>query len=382
MLNSTLINKIRNSFTAKFKEEPIIILSPGRINLIGEHIDYNNGFVFPAAIDKGIAMALQKSDENSTAVAFDFEEFYHFDIDDIDTIDNGGWRNYLIGVIKELQAIGKKPGQFNAIFGGNVPAGAGLSSSAALENAIVYGLNELFELGLTKKEMIFISQRAEHNYAGVKCGIMDQFASMFGEENQFLLLDCRDVTYQAYPIELKDYELVLVNTNVQHNLSESTYNKRRELCERAAAHFGVSSLRDLSKEVLYEGKDNFSDEEFNMIKYVVEEIERTKKAAEAIKNEDVLALGELLFETHNGLSKQYKVSCTELDFLVYLAKESKHAIGARMMGGGFGGCTINLVKKKGLPKFIQKVSASYLQRFGHDCTPMHIKLSKGTHRVY
>ncbi len=381
-MKQALINKIKNSFVSEFSKEPLMVFSSGRINLIGEHVDYNDGFVFPAAIDKGIALAIQKSNnDKSTIIANDFEESFQFEIDKIQAIDDGGWRNYLIGVIKEVQAKGKEIGNVNVIFSGNVPAGAGLSSSAALENAIVFGLNELFQLQLTKKEMILISQKAEHNYVGVKCGIMDQFASMYGEKNHFLLLDCRTLEYETYPIDLENYELVLINSNVQHNLSESTYNERRALCEQTAEMFQKSSLRDLDKKELWGRRSDFTNEEYKMVLYVIEEIERAKLAAKAIENRDIKKLGMLLYETHDGLSKQYKVSCEELDFLVDFAKDTRKVVGSRMMGGGFGGCTINLVEKEFVEPFIESVSDSFQEKFGFECTPINVKLSRGTHII-
>ncbi|PTX59703.1 galactokinase [Kordia periserrulae] len=381
-MDTALISKLKNSFQVEFQLEPLLIFSPGRINLIGEHVDYNDGFVFPAAVNKGIVLAIQKTDDLlCTAIASDFEESFQFNLNELEAIHGGGWRNYLIGVIKELQKLGKDVQPFHVLFGGNVPAGAGMSSSAALENAIVFGLNELFQFELTKKEMALISQQAEHNYVGVKCGIMDQFASMFGEADKFLLLDCRSLTYEPYKIDLNDYDLVLINTNVQHNLSDSTYNKRRALCERAALHFGEKALRDVSKEHLYQKQHDFTKEEFDMILYIVEEIERTKSAAKAINENNIERLGQLLYESHHGLSKQYQVSCDELDFLIDFAKASNVVIGARMMGGGFGGCTLNLIKKTAVSSFIESVSNAYQEQFGYNCTPINIKLSKGTHTI-
>ncbi|CAM1373261.1 galactokinase [Tenacibaculum xiamenense] len=381
-MEQALINKIKNNFVSEFSQEPLMVFSSGRINLIGEHVDYNDGFVFPAAIDKGIALAIQKANGNkSTVIASDFEESFQFEIDKIHVIDGGGWRNYLIGVIKELQKKGKRLDNINVAFSGNVPAGAGLSSSAALENAIVFGLNELFGLQLTKKEMILISQKAEHDYVGVKCGIMDQFASMYGEKNHFLLLDCRTLEYETYSIELEDYELVLINSNVQHNLSESTYNKRRALCEETAKMFQIESLRDLTKKELWQRREEFSQEEYKMVLYVIEEIERTTLAAKALEEKDIKKLGLLLYETHNGLSKQYKVSCEELDFLVDFARNSKRVVGSRMMGGGFGGCTINLVEKEFVQQFIELTSSSFQEKFGFECTPISVELSEGTHVI-
>jgi len=381
-MDTSLFSKIKKAFSTEFQDEPLMIFSPGRINLIGEHVDYNDGFVFPAAVNKGITLAIQKSDkELCTAIAYDFEELYHFEIRDLDAIDGGGWRNYVIGIIKEIQKLGKEIGPVNLLFGGDVPSGAGMSSSAALENAIVFGLNELFALNLSKKDMIRISQKAEHNYVGVKCGIMDQFASMFGEENKFLLLDCRSLNYEPYHIELENYELVLINSNVQHNLSESTYNKRRALCERAAVEFGKPSLRDVTKLEIYKKQEVFTPEELGMLLYVVEEIERAQRAAEAINNKDIRTLGELLYDTHQGLSEQYKVSCEELDYLVNFAKTSNAVIGSRMMGGGFGGCTLNLIEKESVASFLTDINKSYEEKFGYQCTPINVKLSKGTHLI-
>jgi galactokinase len=378
-MDKSLSKKIRKGFTTAFHKEPFMVFSPGRINLIGEHVDYNDGFVFPAAVDKGITLAIQTSDSSTcTAVAFDFEETFSFNLENLKTLDGGGWRNFVIGVIKEIEKTGKSLKPFNILFGGDVPSGAGMSSSAALENAIVYGLNELFQLNLTKKEMIFISQKAEHNYVGVKCGIMDQFASMFGQENHFLLLDCRTLEYTPYPIALQDYELVLINSNVQHNLSDSTYNKRRALCEKATALIGKSSLRDVNKALLESYSSNFSEEEYQMLLYVVEEIERTILASKALEDKDISRLGELLFETHKGLSTQYKVSCEELDFLVDYAQKDSKVVGSRMMGGGFGGCTINIIEKAHVEEFTQNIGVAYKEQFGYECTPIYIKLSQGT----
>lgn len=379
-MTSNLSNRIKKGFITEFGIEPLLIFSPGRINLIGEHVDYNEGFVFPAAVDKGISLAIQKSKSDTcTAIAFDFEESFSFNLNHLEAIEGGGWRNFVIGVIKETEKLGKTLEPFYIVFGGNVPTGAGMSSSAALENAIVFGLNALFSLNLTKKEMIFISQKAEHNYVGVKCGIMDQFASMFGEENKFLLLDCRSMEFQAYPIDLQQYELVLINSNVQHNLSDSTYNKRRALCERASEIMKKKSLRDVSHQLLLEHKGEFTEEEFQMLLYIIEEISRTQLAAKAIEEKNINKLGQLLFETHEGLSSQYQVSCEELDYLVEFAKAHSKVIGSRMMGGGFGGCTINIVQKDAVQNFIESLSKAYHNKFGYGCTPINIQLSQGTH---
>ena len=379
-MSANLLKEVESSFKNQFNTEPLLVFSPGRINLIGEHTDYNEGFVFPAAIDKGIALAIQKSDADTSKIfAFNKDETYEFDLDSIQPLKNGGWRNFIIGVVAEMQKIGKNPGNFNAVFAGNIPGGAGMSSSAALENSFVYGLNDLFNLGMSKEDMILVSQKAEHNYVGVKCGIMDQYASMFGIENSALLLDCRTITSKPYEIDFKDYELMLINTNVKHDLSESAYNDRREVCEKVSELLGIVALRDASQEDLDTIKNDISEEDYHKALYVIEENNRVRKFAEAIEKDDLATLGDLLFQSHDGLSNQYKVSCRELDFLVDKAKENPDVIGARMMGGGFGGCTINLVAKTGLSAFEKEVSKSFKEEFRRDCTVYQLKLSQGTH---
>ncbi|WP_372794837.1 galactokinase [Lutibacter sp.] len=379
-MNHILIENITKVFIEKFQSKPIFIKSPGRINLIGEHTDYNEGFVFPAAINKGIITAIQKSDSDfCTLISIDFNEEYTFSLKNLDPIKNGGWKNYILGVIAEIQKKGIEIKAFNIVFGGDIPIGSGLSSSAALENSIVYGLNELFKLGLTKKEMIFISQKAEHNYVGVRCGIMDQYASMFGEENRALFLDCRTFEATKINIDLKEYQLVLINTNVKHSLSESAYNDRRSVCEKVASLLNIFALRDASEEDLLQIKSKISEEDYQKSLYVVQENQRVQQAVEALKNNDILMLGKLLYESHNGLQNQYKVSCEELDFLVKKAKENLNVIGARMMGGGFGGCTINIISKKATPNFVKEVSELYHEKFNNECSIYFVEISEGTH---
>ncbi|MBJ7880865.1 galactokinase [Gelidibacter salicanalis] len=379
---ANLVKEVESSFKKQFKTEPLMVFSPGRINLIGEHTDYNEGFVFPAAINKGIALAIQKSDASTSQVfALNKEELHEFDMETLKPLNDGGWRNYILGVIAELQMLGKKPANFNSVFAGNIPGGAGMSSSAALENSFVYGLNELFELNLTKETMILVSQKAEHNFVGVKCGIMDQYASMFGITDSALLLDCRTVTATPYTIDFKDYELMLINTNVKHDLSESAYNDRRAVCEHVSKLLNVAALRDASKEDLEGLKSQISATDYQKALYVIQENERVQRFAEAIEQNDVEALGNLLYQSHEGLSKQYQVSCAELDFLVDRAKESPNVAGARMMGGGFGGCTINLVLKSEFKSFKKEVSKQFKDEFGTECSVYKVKLSQGTHII-
>ena len=378
-MNKKLVKKVKNSFKNQFKTKPLIVFSPGRINLIGEHTDYNDGFAFPAAINKGIALAISKSALNVSKVyAINKEELYEFTTENIKPLLDGGWRNYVLGVVAELQNLGKKLGNFNSVFAGNIPGGAGMSSSAALENSFVYGLNDLFELGLTKNEMILVSQKAEHNFAGVKCGIMDQYASMFGVKKSALLLDCRTIESKPYKIDFKEYKLMLINTNVKHDLSESAYNDRREVCEKISSLLQISALRDASKEDLDELIGKISDEEYQKALYIINENNRVKQFSEAINKDDIAALGNLLYQSHEGLSTKYKVSCEELDFLVDSAKECPNVLGARMMGGGFGGCTINLVKKHEFKVFKKDIARKFRNKFKKECSAYSVKLSKGT----
>lgn len=378
-MNINLINKIKTCFQETFKTEPLMIFSPGRINIIGEHTDYNEGFVFPAAIDKGIIAAIQKSEsKTSIAYAVDKEEQIVFSLDQLKPSTEGNWENYVFGVVAEIQNRSKTIGNFNIAFGGDIPGGAGMSSSAALENSVVFGLNELFDLGLTKEEMILISQKAEHNYVGVKCGIMDQYASMFGIENNALLLDCRTVTSKSYEIDFKDHELILINTNVKHSLSDSAYNDRRSVCESVANMLKVKALRDATEYDLETIRDKVTPENYQKALYVIQENNRVIKASKAIEDGDLKTLGKLIYASHEGLQHQYKVSCEELDFLVAQAKANKHVLGARMMGGGFGGCTINLVAKDQSGAFTSKVSKAYKDKFNKDCSIYYVELSNGT----
>ena len=381
-MDAVLNNEVKTLFIKKFKIEPLLIFSPGRINIIGEHTDYNGGFVFPAAVDKGIAAAIQKSNSgHCTAIALDLDSTIEFKLDKLKPSKEGNWVNYVLGVVSEIQNRNIIVGDFNIIFKGNIPGGAGMSSSAALENSVVFGLNELFDLGLTKHEMILISQKAEHNYVGVKCGIMDQYASMFGIKDNALHLDCRTVASKPYKIDFKDHQLMLINTNVKHSLSDSAYNDRRSACESVSALLGIKALRDATESDLEKIADKVTPANYQKALYVIQENARTLKAAKAIENGDLELLGSLIYQSHMGLSNQYKVSCDELDFLVNQAKKNKHVLGARMMGGGFGGCTINLVAKSEIKAFAEVASKAYKNKFNKECSVYFIELSNGTHIV-
>lgn len=381
-MSATLINNVKNTFIRTFKTDPLLIFSPGRVNIIGEHTDYNKGFVFPAAINKGIVAAIQKSElDFSTAYALDLNGKVEFNLDKLKPLKEGRWENYVFGVVHEIQNKNKLIGNFNLVFKGNIPSGAGMSSSAALENSIVFGLNELFDLELSKHDMILISQKAEHNFVGVKCGIMDQYASMFGLKNHALLLDCRTIESQPYEIDFKDYQLMLINTNVKHSLSDTEYNDRRSACKSISKLLIVKALRDATEADLEKIIDKVTPANYQKALYVIQENSRTLKAAKAIEYGDLETLGSLIYQSHNGLSNQYKVSCHELDFLVDQAKANPNILGARMMGGGFGGCTINLIAKTQAEAFAEKVSKAYHREFNKTCSVYFIEISEGTHLV-
>ena len=381
-MNTKLIHQVKSQFIKQFKIEPVLVYSPGRINIIGEHTDYNEGFVFPAAVDKGIVAAIQKSDSNtSIAYAVDKNETIEFSLNTLKPKPQGCWENYVLGVVSEIQNRSKTLGNFRIAFGGDIPGGAGMSSSAALENSVVFGLNELFDLGLSKDDMILISQKAEHNYVGVKCGIMDQYASMFGVENSALMLDCRTVKSKPFEIDFKDYELILINTNVKHSLSDSAYNDRRSVCESIAEMLSVKALRDATAYDLEAIKDQVTPVNYQKALYVIQENERVVKASKAMEKGDLKTLGKLIYASHSGLQNQYKVSCEELDFLVEQAKSNPNILGARMMGGGFGGCTINLISKRETPSFKTSISEAYMEKFNKACSIYSVKLSNGTHLI-
>ncbi len=372
--------QVASVFQKTYKKKPMMVFSPGRLNIIGEHTDYNDGFVFPAAIDKGIYAAFGQSDSEFCVVhALDMKERYEFTLNDLSPLSNGGWKNYILGVIQGILDSGKTLKPFYLVFGGDIPGGAGLSSSAALENAVVFGLNELQQLALNRTEMILISQKAEHEFVGVKCGIMDQFASMFGQKNKALLLDCRSISAKVFSIDLRDYQLLLINTNVKHSLSDSAYNNRREVCEKVAALLQIKALRDATAAELLTVSGEIKDEEYQMALYVIQENERAQQAGVAMQENDIAELGRLIYASHHGLRHQYKVSCVELDFLVDLAKTAPAIAGSRMMGGGFGGCTINIIKKDAVQAFTEQATAAYRKMFDRDCSVYEVTLSEGTH---
>ncbi len=377
-----LKNKITNAFATHFSGTPLAAFAPGRINIIGEHTDYNNGYVFPAAIDKGIIAAAQKSNHTFTKIiALDVTDELKLDLNCLEAIPNGGWKNYVIGVIAEIKKLRSELGNFNLVFGGNIPIGGGISSSAALENSIGFVINELFQLGLSKTELIKISQRADHNYVGVRSGIMDHYASMFGEKNTALLLDCSTLDSKKYQIKLDTYRFLLINTNVSHTLASSAYNERRASCERVAQALHKTSLRDVSQNDLDALKQNVPFNDFIKASFVLEENKRVHLAAEAIQNNNLELLGQLLYQSHEGLRKDYEVSCEELDYLVELTKSNDAILGSRMMGGGFGGCTINLIRADAIAHFKATTKDLYEKKFNRKCSFYEVNIGDGTRLV-
>ena len=376
--------QIAARYTSVFGDAPThIVRSPGRINIIGEHTDYNEGFVLPTAIDKAIYVGVGKrNDAVIRLYAEDFEEYFEVALADIRPVDKG-WPNYVLGVVNQLVLRGEAVGGFDMYIDGDVPLGAGLSSSAALECAAGFALNVLFDLEIDRVDIAKIGQLAEHTYAGVKCGIMDQFASVMSKAGHVVKLDCRDLSFSYKPLELGDYAILLLNTNVKHSLASTAYNDRRASCEEGVRlvqqHFPeVKSLRDVTLDMLEAHVKPVDLDMYTKCRFVVEENERLNRACDALEQGDLDRLGEQLFRAHEGLSKEYEVSCPELDFLVDYVKAFPEVIGARMMGGGFGGCTINLVKKSFQDLLVERLTPIYKERFNLDLTAIKVVPSNGT----
>ncbi len=373
-------------FSEKFgNETPEVYTSPGRINLIGEHTDYNGSFVFPGAIDKGIIAAIRFNGTGKVrAYAIDLDESSEFGLEEKD-LPNEGWAKYIFGVCREIIKRGGSVKAFDTVFTGDVPLGAGMSSSAALESTFAFALNDMLDLNIDKFELARIGQSTEHNYVGVKCGIMDQFASLFGKKGHLIRLDTKSMDYAYFPFDPQGYKLVLLDTVVKHELASSAYNKRRESCEHAARtiakrHPEVEFLRDASMEMLNEVKEEISEEDYMRAQYVIEETQRVRDVSDALERGDYETVGEKMYETHHGMSKLYEVSCEELDFLNDVARA--HGVtGSRVMGGGFGGCTINLVKDELHDSFIADAKEQFSTRFGHEPKVYDVVISDGARRL-
>lgn len=381
-----MTNNIIQKFKEKFNTEPSVFRSPGRVNLIGEHTDYNDGFVLPAAIDKQLIFAIAPNQINKCRIySYDLDEHAEFSLDDVKPSDKD-WLNYLLGVIAQFQKASLPLKSFDVVYGGNIPIGAGVSSSAAVECGLAYSLNEIFSLNVEKFTLAKMAQKAEHEYAHVMCGIMDQFANLFGKKNHVVRLDCRSLEYEYYNFDISAYRVILCDTAVKHSLASSEYNTRRKECEEGVRILqnyspGIKSLRDVSIELLEGHKDELSEKVYKRCSYVVNEIRRVQEACEDLQNGDLIAFGQKMFETHHGLQHDYEVSCDELDFLADEAKKNSSVIGARMMGGGFGGCTINLVKLESVDSFITEMSSAYKKKFNIDLKTYITEIVDGTSAV-
>lgn len=373
--------KIEKVFNEKFGGEGMLYASAGRINLIGEHTDYNGGFVFPGAIDKVIMADIRPNGTDKVRVfSIDIDDYVEFGLREEDA-PSQGWARYVFGICREIIKRGGKVEDFDAVFAGNVPLGAGLSSSAALESCFAFALNDLFnENTIDKFELAKIGQSTEHNYCGVNCGIMDQFASVFGREGNLMRLDCRSMEYEYFPFHPEDYLLVLVDSRVKHELKDSPYNKRRESCERVAKRLGLETLRDATMQMLKKIRTDITAEDYFRAKFVIEEKDRVLAVCDALNAGDYETVGKKMYETHRGLSDDYEVSCEELDFLNDIARECG-VTGSRIMGGGFGGCTINLVKKDLHDAFVDKAVKEFEAKYGHKPMIYDVVISDGARKI-
>ncbi len=376
---------IEEKFKSLFGDNYMVYTSPGRVNLIGEHTDYNGGFVFPGAIDKGIYAAINPNGTDKVrAYSLDYSQQAEFGMNEEDA-PKESWARYIFGVCREMKKRGFEPKGFDTVFVGDVPLGAGMSSSAALESTFANALNEIFNLNIDRFELARIGQSTEHNYCGVKCGIMDQFASVFGKKGHLMRLNCATMEFEYFPFNPEGYKVVLLDTVVKHELASSAYNKRRESCENACAHIKarhpeVNFLSDATMEMLEEVKSEISEEDYKRAVYVIGEKQRVLDVCDALEKGDYDTVGDRMFGTHYGMSKEYEVSCEELDFLNDVAKQCG-VTGSRVMGGGFGGCTINLVKEELYDNFIATAKKEYLAKFNREPKVYDVVISDGARRI-
>ena len=381
------IDDVRSRFIKHFDGTTgSVYAAPGRINLIGEHTDYNNGYVFPGAVEQGIIAEIKPNGTRKVrAYSIDLKDYTEFSLDD-EQGPKASWARYIFGVCREMMALGVPVEGFNTAFAGDVPLGAGMSSSAALESTFAFGLNDLWgENKIDRMELARVGQRTEHKYIGVMCGIMDQAISCLGRKGSLLRLDCRSGEYEYFPWNPKGYQLVLVNSCVKHTLAGSPYNERRLQCEHVAEIIGqkhpeVKSLRDVSIEMLEEVKGEITGDEYKRARYVIGEVERVLAVCDALKNDDYEMVGKMMYETHYGLSKEYEVSCEELDFLNDVAKEAG-VTGSRIMGGGFGGCTINLVAEELVDNFKKLAKEKFAEKYGKEPIIIDVVIGDGARKL-
>lgn len=386
MGNTSTADRIRQVFIEKFNEVPRLFRSPGRINLIGEHTDYNQGFVLPASVDKAVYFAITpREDDLVFLYAADLGLSYAFELDDLSKSDER-WAHYQLAVLDQLKKAGIGIRGFQAAFGGDIPVGAGMSSSAALECCLLFALNELFALNLDRMTIVKMGQKAENEYVGVNCGIMDQFASVFGRSESVIQLDCRSLQYEYFPFPMNEYQLVLCDTGVKHSLADSEYNTRRKECEEGIAILKrfdprIQSLRDVSVALVERYKEELGELIYKRCKYITEEIERVQVACQLLTENRLELFGRKMYETHTGLSREYEVSCDELDFLVEQTANNPDVAGARMMGGGFGGCTINLVRHAAVERFEERMIEAYRIAFGIELSCYRVTITGGSEEV-
>ncbi len=377
--------KIESIFHQKFEGKPLIVRSPGRINFIGEHVDYNGGYVLPAAIDKYIYVAIDKRNDGIIGLySVNFDVKIEIELNNLKPSND--FSTYVFGVVDQVIKRGYSISGFNIVIYGDIPVGAGLSSSAALESAVAFAINEVYQLGISKLELVSIAQSAESTFAGVNCGVMDMFASIYGQKDFAIKLDCNSLQFEYMPLVLDGYSLVLFNSNVKHSLASSAYNVRRRQCEiglNRIKHFlpKVNTFRDVTESNLIEYILPFDKEIFTRCLYVVKEIQRLNEACQHLANGNLQALGQLLYATHDGLSLEYEVSCFELDFLIDEVKGNSNVLGARMMGGGFGGCTINIVKDEAISELIDSLKVNYLKTTGLHLEVIKVQTVNGTEIV-
>ncbi len=385
-----IVDEVLNKFRELYKETPLLVCSPGRVNFIGEHTDYNLGFVLPAAINKAVYFAITpRSDEKCHLHALDLNDYFEHQVSSIKYPESvikhqeKNWVNYLLGVIDQLKRAGYKINGFNCVFGGDIPIGAGLSSSAALEAGLAFALNHIFMLEIEKLDLVKIAQKSENEFVGVQCGIMDQFANIFGKDENVLRIDCRSLEYEYFPFDFPNISVVLFDTKVSHSLASSEYNIRRSECSSGVKRIrkdfsNINSLRDISIELLQQYENKFDKIIYKRCKYVIEENSRLQEACKSLTCHDLKSFGYFMYRTHEGLRSEYEVSCPELDYLVEESKNFPQVYGARMMGGGFGGCTINLIENDSVAEVSKMIMDKYKCKFGKEGKVYITKINNGT----
>jgi galactokinase len=376
--------QVLKTFAANFKSDPFLYFSPGRINLIGEHIDYNDGYVLPAAIDKGLWFAVAPNyTETINIISADLNERFSIEVGPVNK--SSGWKNYILGVLHVLQKSRLPFNGFDCVFGGNLPQGAGLSSSAAVECGLLFAINDIFQLGMLKPTMALLAQQAEHAFPEVKCGVMDQFANLMGKKDHVILLDCKTLEHEYLPFSLSQYSIVLINSKVTHSLASGEYNIRRRQCWQGLSEIqkmdeSIQTFRDIDSGYIETNNTLFSNEVYKRCLYVTDEMRRTQQAKIFLQQGNIEAFGQLMYATHNGLSTLYDVSCAELDFLVQQAAAAQ-VVGSRLMGGGFGGCTINILRKENASAVIGSILSAYQKKFDITAEVIEVALGDGTHEI-